>query len=801
MGKAFNLPTDNMIKVWNCLIDRYTGDYIESISQILGIPMNESNPHADTGRRFLIGPWAAATAALIIVVAISFLAYFLNRKSEENQSRAAFQLIATEHLHNLKSIIQSNLHSLETVGAFYNSSDSVTRQEFGSFAAPLLSQHPEIQMLAWIPILHDRQRTTLKASIQTEGVNDFRITEWSEKGGFVQAAKRNEYLPMCYVEPAKNNKELLGFDLASDSVFLEAINWARDQDMITSSEKLDSYWKTEGLSGLVVFLPIYKQGLPLRSVDDRRKHIKGLVCVSYNIVEIIEASLTSKTPRQFDLLIYDLSLPSEERLMYGSTTYDNTDLFLSTAIWHDSTAIAYNAVFNITDKMWLTKYLPSRAFLKNQHKQMSSIIIILGMIIGLLSSVSVLLVLNRSARARYLCRALQATADELEVDARERRKVEKALRSSEDLYRTTIDAMSDSIHVVDRDLKITMINATLVKWCRELGLGEVKAGDCLKDVFPFLTDTIFGEYTRTFESGKILATEEEHKLAGEELVAETIKIPVFENKDVVRVITVIRDITERKKQEEIRRLAKFSIDKNVDAAFWIRQDGSFCYVNQAACHSLGYTRKELLNMTVHDIDPNFPKEKWPKHWQDIEQWRSFKIESIHCARDGHTFPVEVTVNYLEFEGKKYNCAFARDISELKRVNDALENSVVRYNSIIENVDIGIMVISPKMDIVLVNKMMRQWFPEIDLSKRLTCCAIFNDHSIARECHDCPISKAMHEGLDYHDTLKVNISGDEKRLNIRVSPINDEQGQTVAFVTTAEEIMSTSQTVEKSQTAS
>jgi hypothetical protein len=53
-------------------------------------------------------------------------------------------------------------------------------------------------------------------------------------------------------------------------------------------------------------------------------------------------------------------------------------------------------------------------------------------------------------------------------------------------------------------------------------------------------------------------------------------------------------------------LMQFSIDRAADAAFYICSDGRFFYVNEAACQSLGYSREELLTMSIHDIDPGFP---------------------------------------------------------------------------------------------------------------------------------------------------------------------------------------------------
>ncbi len=145
-------------------------------------------------------------------------------------------------------------------------------------------------------------------------------------------------------------------------------------------------------------------------------------------------------------------------------------------------------------------------------------------------------------------------------------------------------------------------------------------------------------------------------------------------------LVIFRDITERKHTEEILRFTQFSIDKTADAAFWMGPDARFIYVNEAASRSLGYSRKELLSMTVHDIDPDFPVEAWSDHWKEVRERGSFTIESRHRSKSGRIFPVELTINFLMFEGKEYNCAFAHDITERKMTQESLKLSQISVNS-------------------------------------------------------------------------------------------------------------------------
>ena len=99
------------------------------------------------------------------------------------------------------------------------------------------------------------------------------------------------------------------------------------------------------------------------------------------------------------------------------------------------------------------------------------------------------------------------------------------------------------------------------------------------------------------------------------------------------------------------------------------------YANSGACEQLGYSREELLSLTVHHIDPDFPAEVWLKHWEELKRHGSLTFESRHRTKDGKLFPVEIKASYLAFAGKEFNCASARDISDRKRSEESLRRAV------------------------------------------------------------------------------------------------------------------------------
>lgn len=131
---------------------------------------------------------------------------------------------------------------------------------------------------------------------------------------------------------------------------------------------------------------------------------------------------------------------------------------------------------------------------------------------------------------------------------------------------------------------------------------------------------------------------------------------------------------------------QFSIDTISEAIVWLDEDGNYVFVNEAACKNYGYTKEELLSMQMFQVDPLFSSERWNIHWQEILDRKTFTIETINKRKDGTPVPIEVTVNLVEYEGKQYNCAIIRDITERKLSEENLKQSAIRLAELNESKD-------------------------------------------------------------------------------------------------------------------
>lgn len=133
-------------------------------------------------------------------------------------------------------------------------------------------------------------------------------------------------------------------------------------------------------------------------------------------------------------------------------------------------------------------------------------------------------------------------------------------------------------------------------------------------------------------------------------------------------------LEERKVAERSIALMSFALDNVSEAAFLIDGNARFQYVNGESCRKLGYSREELLGLTVADVDPDLPISRWPEHWRALKEKGSLIFEGRHRTRDGSMFPVEISANYFEYEGSGYNLALVRDITERKKIEETLRSS-------------------------------------------------------------------------------------------------------------------------------
>ncbi|BAY67655.1 helix-turn-helix domain-containing protein [Anabaena sp. FACHB-709] len=115
--------------------------------------------------------------------------------------------------------------------------------------------------------------------------------------------------------------------------------------------------------------------------------------------------------------------------------------------------------------------------------------------------------------------------------------------------------------------------------------------------------------------------------------------------------------------EKELRLTNLLMDCVTDAVFWVKPNTRILYVNDAACSLVGYSREELLCMSIQYLNLEFLMEVWLQHWETIKQKGSLYFESLYKTQAGLSLPVQTTVTYMEEDGREYGCISIREIKK------------------------------------------------------------------------------------------------------------------------------------------
>ena len=116
----------------------------------------------------------------------------------------------------------------------------------------------------------------------------------------------------------------------------------------------------------------------------------------------------------------------------------------------------------------------------------------------------------------------------------------------------------------------------------------------------------------------------------------------------------------------------------IDAVYLLGETGNVLNANKVACEMIGYTKDELLALTIDDIDPNFPSQKFIEFWESKPEGSTVLFESLHKHKNGEIIPVEVNGIFFLLDGEKYLFGVARDIRKREKTEEVLKKNSERY---------------------------------------------------------------------------------------------------------------------------
>ena len=173
------------------------------------------------------------------------------------------------------------------------------------------------------------------------------------------------------------------------------------------------------------------------------------------------------------------------------------------------------------------------------------------------------------------------------------------------------------------------------------------------------------------------------------------------------IVAVFEDITEQKTAAEKIQISEERLrayfEQALDPIFVCDASGRILEVNQQACNSLGYARKELLCMYMFDVETTVDLSSAREIWSEIRPGKPIMLKGRHRRKNGTDFPVEVGLGCLDLGGQRQYLGIVRDISEKEMAARELETALVKYKTLFESFPAAITVSDKEGKIIESNR--------------------------------------------------------------------------------------------------
>ncbi|MYM39295.1 CHASE domain-containing protein [Duganella qianjiadongensis] len=214
-----------------------------------------------------------------------------------------FDNLARNTQYGIAARIKSYSDITRGLVSLFQTGPQISRMQFHQYVANLEIPRyfPAIEALNWAPQISDAQRAGFVAAVRADtsldarGYPDFDIRP---------AGRRELYMPLTYLEPALILREKLGVDVIADPAVARVVMAARDSGQVMASGQPVMVHHPLPHIGMGIRLPVYRPGMPLADVAQRRAAYQGSVGVGFSVPRLLQGAIDEMAVRQLHLVLY-----------------------------------------------------------------------------------------------------------------------------------------------------------------------------------------------------------------------------------------------------------------------------------------------------------------------------------------------------------------------------------------------------------------------------------------------------------------------------------------------------------------
>lgn len=454
-----------------------------------------------------------AVVSILLSAVVGWLA--IQRIEEANQAgRAnAFALETNEIALKIDERIKAYRQVLRGARALFAASQEVTRKEWHDYVTNLRLQadYAGIQGVGFSVLVPASQLESHERRIRAEGFPDYRISP---------SGRREVYSAIIFLEPFDwRNQRAFGYDMYSEPIRNEAMERARTLGVPALSGKVRLVQETNSdpQAGVLLYLPVFRGGMPLETPAQRAKAFVGWVYSPFRLGDLVTGTLGNSNCR---IRIYDGHGENPAELLYDSNPEHTSD----------RQGLTRKAVLELDNRVWTLIFdeAPDSVRTRGSNALEKTTVTLIG-------ALFVLLAVSFTA-ARHRAIALD--------------RIGASLRASEARYSALVNLSHDGIAALDAALRFTFLNPRLTAL---LGYPDGYLVDRrLDSLWPTTEPARMGSLTARLRQGRAATYEQELRRAdGSLLTAIVTDAPHLDAGGKLQgVILTITDISERKASEQ-----------------------------------------------------------------------------------------------------------------------------------------------------------------------------------------------------------------------------------------------------------
>ena len=378
---------------------------------------------------------------LVLGLMATLLVFSTVRRSVLHDFMRDFQDEGTAQVSSLTTYLDARLLFLDNLARHVELSSKPDPQDFRAFVETERKRVNGIHALEWAPLVMQTDRSEAEAQIRNGHPGFKGFTERTKEGSLQNAQPRPTYVPVTFLEPLEGNEAALGYDLGSNPMRRTAIEAARDSAQPQATEPITLVQETHRQASFLIFVPVYAKGVPISTIEQRRKAFHGVVLGVFRIGDLATAALNGNQRKSLRGELNDVDSHWNQGPIYtwngdSSATVLKSTSFASRMLL--SKIPIFQSKIEFAGRTWEASFQPNSSFISNSMHIWVWAILPAGLILtGLLALLFQLIIRQR----------------------------EQALRDSEKKFQTLFKSLAEGValHELVRDASGEIVNYRILE--------------------------------------------------------------------------------------------------------------------------------------------------------------------------------------------------------------------------------------------------------------------------------------------------------------------------------------------------